>query len=519
MLIVTPAQMSAIDKTTIEEVGIPGIVLMENAAIKVVNEIQKDFGPVEEKQFLVVAGKGNNGGDALAVARHLFNMGGKVTVFLCASAGEIKGDAKTNLKILEGMDIHVAEANNEEGYLRLYESLKTTSLVVDGIFGTGFRGEVAGWAKEIIKAINNSGKPVVSIDIPSGVSGETGAVGGVCINARKTVTFGMIKLGLAIYPGRQHAGEMVVADIGFPKKVIESFNIKTRLITGGYVAGKLPKRLPNTNKGDYGKVFLVTGSKGMTGAGCLAAKAALRTGSGLVYLGVPESLAHVYGANVQEAVSVPLREKEQGYPGRDSEAEIDKYLGQADVVAAGPGLSTKGDVPQIVSHIISTCTKPLVLDADALNAISMDISVLEKLKAGAVLTPHPGEMSRLTGLSIKEIELDRINVAREFSAKWNVHLVLKGAATVVAWPDGSIFINSSGNPGMATGGSGDVLAGMIASLIGQGLSVGDAAVAGVYLHGLAGDIGAKIKGQHGLIAGDIVEHIPNAMLEIVRCPK
>ena len=508
MKLATPGQMNQIDRTTISRVGIPGIVLMENAALRVVEEAVGIMGDPSGKDVVVFAGKGNNGGDAFAVARHLDNKGSKVSVYVLAEKGEISGDAATNLAVLGNMGVKVVELLKDSQLDQVRKETEAADLVVDGIFGTGLRGGVKGIPAMVIKLVNDSGRPVLSIDIPSGVSGETGKVLGICVEADVTVTFGLPKIGLAVHPGCDFAGRLVVADIGIPPAVIEELGIKANVTDEEYVLKRIPLRRKESNKGDYGKILIITGSTGMTGAGCLAGKAALRTGAGLVYLGVPAGLANVYDASLTEAVTLPLEDNGHGCLSAECAARILEKMGSMSAVAVGPGLTAGEDIFRIVEKIVEKSEVPLILDADALNALSRDVSILGKLKTRCVITPHPGEFSRLTGLEIRDIRDNRIEAAREFSGKWNVTTVLKGSRTVVATPDGDIYVNTTGNSGMATAGSGDVLTGIIAGLAAQGVELPGAAVTGVYLHGLAGDEAARIKGEHGLIAGDIVEEIP-----------
>ncbi len=515
MKIVTPQQMREIDRRTIESIGIPGMVLMENAASKVVEELMKDFGNVCGKHLLVVAGKGNNGGDAFSAARQLYGKGAKVAVFLTGKREGIKGDAAVNLSILNNMGIEVKEINDHRDLEAFSHELRVADLVVDGILGTGFKGKTEGIIETVINMINASGKYVISIDVPSGLDSESGKAPGACVKASKTVTFGLPKIGMVIHPGIRYTGELVVADIGIPSCVIESMDIKTVLTDEHYVSKLLPPRFPDSHKGSYGKVLIISGSTGMTGAGCLSAGAALRSGAGLVYIGVPASLAPIYGASVTEAIVVPLKESMPGTLSQDCIAGLSARLKTVDAAAVGPGLSVNDEMVKLIEHIIENASIPLVLDADALNCISRDINILKKLKADAVITPHPGEMARLMGISTEEVQNNRINIARDFAARWKVVTVLKGSRTVIAGADGRIFINPTGNPGMSTAGTGDVLTGIIAGLIAQGMKCLDAAVAGVYIHGLAGDRAAKVMGEHGLIAGDLVRELPYAIKEII----
>jgi len=515
MKVVTPEQMKEIDKKTINEIGIPGIVLMENAARKVSDEAVKMMGSPGGRLVVVIAGKGNNGGDAFAVARQLKGEGCFVKVFVTAMKKDITGDACINLNILEKMGESPVELVDDSGLEDLKNALEKADLVVDGLLGTGLKGEVRGYIKEVINIVNMAHKPVLAIDIPSGVSGETGQVLGCCIQAEKTVTFALPKLGMLIHPGLEHTGELIVADIGIPAKVIEEMKISINMTDSVLAASMMPKRFKNSNKGDYGRVFIITGSEGMTGSGCLTATAALRTGAGLVYLGVPAGLTSIYEAQVMESVTIPLEDKGTGKLSKSCLSRLEAEMKRMDVIAVGPGLGTEDDIFDIVARVIEVADVPLVVDADGLNVLSGDVSVLKNLKTQMVITPHPGEMARLCGISIREVQDNRIDVAREFAKKWRVITVLKGARTIIALPDGSIYINPTGNSGMATAGSGDVLTGMIASLIGQGVIPWHAAVAGTYLHGVAGDNVAQVQGEHGIIAGDIVNELPYAIKELL----
>ncbi|MCX7920993.1 MAG: NAD(P)H-hydrate dehydratase [Clostridia bacterium] len=515
MKVATPVQMNEIDRMTINGMGIPGVVLMENAALKVFEEVDKILGVLSRKTVIIFAGKGNNGGDGFAVARHLFNKDTRVIVYIVLPKKDIKGDAGINLDIIENMGVEIIELDNNTQVKDIENRLIEADLIIDGIFGTGLKGDVSGVIRSIIEAINGSGKHVLSIDIPSGLSGETGKVLGECIKAHKTVTFALPKVGLVIQPGCEYTGELIVADIGVPRRVIDSVNIKVELIDKGLVSSLIPSRHSETNKGDYGKIFIVTGSLGMTGAGCLTAGAALRTGAGLVYLGVPASLTSIYDTMITESITLPLDDGGSGYLKKEGLELVLKQLDKSTAAAVGPGLSVSDDIIQLVSRIIEYSKIPLILDADALNAISKDVEVLKKLRCEAILTPHPGEMSRLTGLSIEEIQHNRLEVACEFAKKWGVITVLKGYRTIVAAPGGKVFINPTGNSGMATGGTGDVLTGIIAGLVGQGIKPLGAAVAGVFLHGLSGDSVAETKGKHGLTAGDLVNEIPYAIKQLL----
>lgn len=515
MKLVTPEQMKAVDAYTINDYGIPGLLLMENAASAVVSEAVSMLGGCKGKRFVALAGIGNNGGDAFAAARLLHCRGAIACVYLVGSKSGVSGDALTNLTILEKMGIQVIELSGEKGLGMLCSDMERAQLILDGIFGTGLSREVSGLAESVIREANASGKPILSIDIPSGVDGLNGTVKGVCINAATTVALCLPKTGLALHPGCEYTGRLITVDIGIPACVIDRLEIHTELIDAQMVSQLIPRRISNSNKGDYGKVLLVTGSTGMTGSGCLASMAALRSGAGLVYAGVPKSLAHIYGSQLTEPIILPLEDNESGCLAVESGAQIFTHMNRMSVAAIGPGLTAADSITVIVEKIIRESTIPLILDADALNAISNNTDILKKLTVQAVVTPHPGEMARLTGLRISDVQADRMGVAKMFAENFGVITVLKGSRTVVALPDGRIFINPTGNAGMASAGTGDVLAGMIAGLVAQGIDAGDAAVAAVFLHGLAGDAAVAVMGMYSMLASDLIEHLPQTFKDIL----
>jgi NAD(P)H-hydrate epimerase len=505
--------MKKIDECAINEYGIPGILLMENAAAAVAAQARAMMGGCAGKRVTVVAGRGNNGGDAFAAARLLHSKGADVRVYLVGEKTGLSGDALFNMEILERIGTGVTEITENIEMSSFLADMYTSDLVIDGLFGTGLSRDIEGTAAEVIARINQFGRPVLSIDIPSGIDGRDGSIRGVCVKADATVTFGLPKLGLVLHPGCLYTGTLITADIGIPPCVIGKQDIKTGIIDLDMVSAMIPQRKPDSNKGDYGRVLIVTGSTGMTGSGCLASMAALRTGAGLVYTGVPQSLAPVYSSHMTEPIVIPLEDSGTGRLSASCTEHILGLMDKMDVVAIGPGLTAGDDIRKIVGAVIENCRVPLVMDADALNAISADPSVLKKLKAEAVLTPHPGEMARLTGTNTKQVQSDRIGTATAFAQQYGVTVVLKGNRTVVAYPDGRVLINTTGNAGMATAGTGDVLTGMIAGIAAQGVPAGDAAAAGVYLHGLAGDAAADCKGMHGMVAGDIVDILPVAIRE------
>jgi len=510
MKLLTPQQMKAIDESAINDIGIPGIVLMENAAIQTVMKASQMIGDKKDPAITVVAGAGNNGGDAFAVTRHLLAMGYAVSVFCMSDIGELKGDAYTNVRILLNMGMDIQVIDDAVGLERLKKSCRESDLVIDGLLGTGLNRDVEGIMAAVMDVINDHAPLILSIDIASGVDGLTGRVRGNCIRADATVTFYLPKLGMALYPGAGYMGELTVADIGIPYEL--AANLDTPLLTEKYdIKRILPVRPMDGHKGTFGKPLIISGSRGMTGAAYLSALAAYRTGSGLVRMIVPDNCLETLSAMLPEAVISGLSQQSD----RERSYILDKLISEADAVLIGPGLSRTNETMLLMESVAEICDKPLVLDADALNLVSENRALLEKLRCEAIITPHPAEMSRLTGLSTAGVQDDRIGIAKKFADEFGLTVVLKGAGTVIASNDGRTAINPTGNHGMATAGSGDVLAGVIVSLLGQGLPPYEAAVAGVYIHGLAGDLAAADIGAAGVMATDIANNISKAISNIL----
>lgn len=515
MKAVTGNEMGRIDKFSIEQMGIPGIVLMENAALKIVKHVGLYF---EQKKLtkgkiVIVAGKGNNAGDAFSVARHLITSGNDVKLYCLFEAEHITGDARLNFEILQRMGAHMEIMGADTQHDSLCMDILTADLVIDGIFGTGFRGQVQGHIEKVIELMNRYSEYILSVDIASGIEAATGRVSDTCIKADSTVTFELPKIGQLVYPGAGFTGKLSVEGIGMPAQAFENIEIYTHLIDNEFVNAAIPVRGAEFNKGNCGKVLIVTGSAGMAGSGCISAKAGLRTGSGLVYIAAPSSLVNIYQNVVPEAVAVGIEDKD----GVISDQGLNSILEAArkcNVAAVGPGLSAHFSIFNIIKGIAEKFEIPVVLDADALNVLVGNTDILKKFKKAVVITPHPGEMARLTGLETSYIQNNRIEVAKKFAMEWQVIVVLKGARTIIADKNGAVYINPTGNAGMATAGSGDALSGIIASLIGQGAVPLEAAAAGVYLHGLAGDIAAAVKGEHGLNSMDIVENVPYAIKKV-----
>ncbi len=517
MKVVTADQMKALDRKTIHEKGVPGIDLMENAGKGATEVILRRFPNLAGKRVAVIAGRGNNGGDAFVIARHLINRGLRVNIFLLAENKAVKGDAKTNLDILTKDDIEVKELATLGEFEAIRDDLLSHDLFIEGILGTGLASEVKGYYREVISALNAAGKPIVAIDIPSGLDATSGKPQGTCIKAALTPTFGLPKVGQLIHPGVEFVGELEVIDIGMPGDLIEEEDIRSHLIQYEDIQGLLsvPRRA-DTHKGDYGHLLVLAGSVGKTGAATLACKAAMRVGAGLVTLGIPRSLNEIMEVKLTETMTMSLPETEYRTLGLDAFHEIVEISQGMQALVIGPGISTVDETEQLVRKLVKTLCIPMVIDADALTALSLEPEILKDVEPSIILTPHPGEMARLTGLSSKAIQDNRVEVSRNFATEYGVSLVLKGSRTIIAQSDKNIHINPSGNPGMASGGTGDILTGMMGGLVCQGFPVPSAAIAATYIHGLAGDIAADEKGEMALIATDILEKIPHVLKEMAK---
>jgi len=508
MKIATAQQIRNIDRRAIREYGIPGPVLMENAATAVMAEMERFFNGLSGVRVGIVCGKGNNGGDGLALARRLSIRGVPMRAALLAPFKDVVGEAKINLSILLKMDVEISQ---NATHRVLSDIIAWSDILVDAMLGVGLSSPLKGRFADAVDMMNASSRPVVAIDIPTGIDADTGAVMGAAIKADLTVAMALLKRGLVLHPGAEYAGTVRVADIGIPAEVIEKEKVTVSLLDRGSAWGVLTRRKADTHKGNYGHLLVIAGSPGKAGAAVMTARGALRTGTGLVSIATPNNLVPIIQSHIAEAMCVPAAESIEGTLGMGSTEELFKAAAGMTACAIGPGLSTHFETAQVVRDLVQRLTVPAIIDADGLNALAGHLDILKRAKSPVILTPHPGEMGRLLGMSSAEVQKDRINIALDFAKTYRVILVLKGAGTVVAAPDGQVFINSTGNPGMATGGTGDVLTGMIGGFLAQGQPALQAACLGVYLHGLAGDLAAKEKGEAALLAGDLIEKIPEAI--------
>ena len=518
MKVVTAAEMRQIDQDTIEGVGIPGIVLMEIAGSAIARAIQQHYPTCHRIGIFV--GKGNNGGDGLVIARQLAHAGCDVHLFLVSPADSFTGEAEINLQVAKNLGLRI-ESILTDTALKSDANIASCELLVDAIFGTGLRDTVRGSIAAVIKTLNNFSIPILSVDLPSGLDANTGHPLGTCVRADRTVTIGLPKRGLLVHPGAEFAGKLEVVDIGFPEQVIDAQGIKVNWTTKTQASQWVPLRPPASHKGTYGRVLVVAGSTGMTGAAALASEAALRVGAGLVTLATPKHLNPILEGLLPEVMTLPLPETEVGSLLASAASAILEFAEKTkSILAIGPGLSQHPDTVALVHQLVCENREQglglrMVIDADGLNALAKAPELISLLDRDTVLTPHPGEMSRLTDTPVPTLENDRISTAQEFANECGVTLVFKGAPTVTAGANREAWINSTGNPGMATGGMGDVLTGVIAGLMAQGHASETAAVLGVYIHGLAGDIAAEALGMHGLIASDVLKAVPKAISSLI----
>jgi len=517
------AQMREMDRRTIEDYAVPGLILMENTALRVVEVLAERFGPLRGKRIAIVCGKGNNGGDGLAIARHLATrLGADVRVWLASDPAGYRGDAAANYKMAQafGLSLHTLDALSQGGP----GIGGWADVVVDALLGTGITGGVAGALAEAVNAMNAGGVPIVAVDVPSGLDADTGEVEGACVKATLTVTFALPKLGLMVYPGAEYVGELVVADIGMPRAVMAAKDVLVGATEASDVAAWLPARVNgrDSNKGKFGHVTVFAGSAGFVGAPVLTSEAAARAGAGLVTLAVPAGLQNAAMARVSPVVMTHgLAQTDAGaFAGGAVESALALAV-KGTAVALGPGLggADSDETRAFVREFVSRCRVPLVIDADALNCLAAEpdrgASVVKCRTAPTILTPHPGEMGRLLGTDTKNVQAGRRAAAPLAARTYDCVVLLKGAGTLVAAPDGRLAVNTTSNPGMATGGAGDVLSGVLAALLAGGLAAWEAAAAGAYIHGLAGDLTAAGQGgPAGLIATDIINSLPAA---IARC--
>jgi NAD(P)H-hydrate epimerase len=489
--------MREIDKYCIENLKIPGIVLMENAAIKIVKNLDLE----NNKSFVIVCGKGNNGGDGFAVARHLFVLNKKVEVFLIGTKDALSEECKINYNILKNMGININKINNVEDINELRDAAGRCDVTIDAIFGTGLAKNLEGIYDLAIAIINENSKYIVSVDVPSGFNSDTGKVMGNCIRANKTITLQLYKKGFINYGSDKYTGEILVEDIGIPDFVVDKFHSNEFIIDKEMIKNRLFIRDKYSHKGDYGRIVIIAGSKGFTGAAYIAAEGAVRSGAGLVTLCCSKEIQSILSTKLVEAMTVSFEEKDR----------LKETLSKCNSLAIGPGMGNNEETLEAMKYALKNTECPVVIDADGINVLEHKLELIKNRDYGVILTPHLGEMARITGLSIEHIQQNRIEVSEQFARQYGVVVLLKGYNTVIT--DGkTTMINPTGSSSMASGGMGDCLTGIIASFIGQGYSLMEAASLAAYIHGYAGD--KLSKDMFCVNASHVLESLPYAIKEL-----
>ena len=514
MEILTSQQMRNVDRRATSRFGLPERVLMENAGLGLFHVLQEIEPDLRARRILLLCGRGNNGGDTFVLARHLHNHGVAFAAVLFGRRDEIRGSAGANLKALERVGVVPLEVRAGPDWKAARKALASSDLIVDGILGTGQSRRVAGLLAQVFEDVNSSRAEVVAVDIPSGLSGDSNEVPGPCIRADHTVTFARPKVPHLFPPAEPMCGVLHVADIGIPREAVVAEKADLDLMDAAELAPLVPRRRPDSHKGDYGHALVIAGSRGKGGAARLASLGALRAGCGLVTAAIPAGLQAGFVSRAMEVMTEGLPETSDGTLAASGLPRLLQLLEGKQAVAVGPGLTTHPETQRLVREVVARARVPLVLDADGVNAFAGSDELLSGRKRPLVLTPHPGEMGRLVGATGREVQSLRLSLAREFARRHACHLVLKGHRTLVATPSGRVHVNPTGNPGMATGGSGDVLTGLLAGLLAQGIDTTAAAELAVYLHGLAGDLAAQQVGEAPLIARDILQHFPAALMRL-----
>ncbi|MDR1913390.1 MAG: NAD(P)H-hydrate dehydratase [Clostridiales bacterium] len=505
MKVVSRSQMRRIEQFAIDDVGLPGLLLMENASLRLLEHCMAYLAGKKNPKVLIAAGTGGNGGDGLALARHLHLKGVEIRIILVGDSSSVRGDSLINLEIVRKMGLSIEPIPIGESVFDVPYAIESCDMVVDALFGIGLERRVEGSFEYIIDMINTYAKYIISVDIPSGINADTGQVMGKAIKANMTVTLGYPKIGMVLYPGAAYTGKIEVADISLPPTLAADTNM--RIYTDEEIPSLLPVRRQRSNKGSFGRIYAFTGSNAMPGAAVLSCAAAYKAGAGYVCACVVPSVASIIHQSVKEVVTHILPEKSGMLYKRSFDA-ISEGLKRADVIYVGPGLGVGEHVTEFVFALLEAANVPIVIDADGLNAVSTNVNILKKIQSPCIITPHPGEMSRLTGLTIQEILDNTINVAGEFAREFEVVTVLKDARSVCASPSGHNYINASGCSALAKAGSGDVLTGIIAGLLGQGLDTFTAANLAMYIHGKAGERAGEELSNYSVTATDLLEKIP-----------
>ncbi|MBR3498231.1 MAG: NAD(P)H-hydrate dehydratase [Selenomonadaceae bacterium] len=510
MKVALAKQMHEIDKSAVEEYGLPELSLMESAGHRVFEATKNLLGGVSKKSICILAGSGNNGGDALTAARYLSNAGARVKIFLLGDKDHRTASLNVQMRILRGMGVELQQLESDRAWERLQVTLRFSDAVIDGVLGTGFSGQLRPAALRLIRLVNSAKKITVAIDIPSGVEADTGSVGEAAMLADCTVALGLPKIGHYVCPGASHVGKLLVDDIGLPAELLND-EIHQTLVDDELALTFLPARPKDSHKGTCGKILIVAGSRGMTGAASLAAMSAMKVGAGLVTLAVPESLNPIYEMKLTEVMTAPLDEVKLGIIGGDKASEkILDLAEKVDAILLGPGLGRERETQALVKKIVAEVDKPLILDADAIYPFNAHADELKACKQIPILTPHLGELSALLDIPVEKLRPALVPEVRRAAQEYRAIIVAKCEATVVGYPNGEIFISPLGNSSMASGGCGDVLAGAIAGLMKQ---TPFAPLTGVWLQGTAGNFAAEEKAE-GLIASDVMNHLPAAIKKL-----
>lgn len=511
MVVLTPERMAQYDGYAIKNWGIPSAVLMENAGRNTYRLTRERY-LTGCKNIVIISGRGNNGGDGFVIGRYGLMDGFSVTIFLLGKVSNLRGDAALNAGLFRSLGGEVIEVGDRAKGLK--EGIGKADIVFDAIFGTGLSKAVRGIEQKAIEEMNKAGKPIIAVDIPSGIDGKTGQPLGAAVRATHTFTYGYPKIGHVLQPGAYYTGQLTVIDISIPSFVEREIGIDGHIVDGPMIRSFLKTRLPWDHKGTFGHVAVVAGSPGKTGAATMTSLAALKFGAGLVTLLIPASLNAIVASKLTEVMTFPVRDRGTGFFSLSAYDEIADFVRDKDVIVIGPGISQNEETSALVRKLYETVDKPFVIDADGINAFRGHADGIRNYKKKAVFTPHPGELSRLLALTPAEINRDRIGSGGKFVQETGVNLVLKGSPTVVFSERGDFFINPTGNPALAKGGSGDILTGFIGGTLSQGYGIVEGSILGVYVHGYIADRWSERFGDVDLLAGDLLKGLGRALKDI-----
>lgn len=517
MKVVTGQQMGEIDKKTSQDYHIPSLILMENAGIRITEEILRLYPEIiaPKNRTAIFVGPGNNGGDGLVIARQLNQKQAQLTVFIFGAEEKYKGDAKTNLDAVSGLSIPHKFIQSEEDLNQVIKELSGYTFIIDSIFGTGLKGEPRGLMGQAIQAINKEyNGTVIAVDIPSGLLSSLDGESQLILQCHTTITVGLPKIRMIDYPGKRYTGNLRIVDIGFPKELLEDSSIPYELVTKSTASNLIPPRPPNAHKGNFGHMLILGGSRNLGGAACMVGQSAIRSGVGLVSAASVQSVIDLIKVHSPEVMSISMPETQVGNLSEQGWSVLHPQLERFNTIVIGPGMGREQSTFRLIKKVLKEFTGKVLIDADGLNLLLEDLSMLQETDSQILLTPHIGEMARLANRTAAEIIEKKMTISMDFAKKYNLLLILKSSVTLITTPEGRIYFNSTGNSGMATGGSGDVLSGLIGGLLSQGLNPVEAGVLGVYMHGYAGDLACEQYGAHSMIPTDIIRCFPKAFLDI-----